>query len=249
VPDRATRDPARGSVPQDAGASLTTLFATPARMLLAGGLAVAAVALAGCANPEHRFVSSSAKDVVVRVPWNWTQLDSDDVRNLGRTKEEAEQQEAPEGSWAVYFDGDSKPAVDHVVGMDLSAPVVRLESGDVPAEAKDTVTTDQLRDLVLPVSEARRAQLKVMAGTTTSELPTFRLISDTPVATKTAAGVHVVFAYRDADGAEEIYDQVAVLDADRKRWHLLFAHCSAECYRARKGEITEITDSFTIKKS
>jgi hypothetical protein len=267
VPGGATRDPARGAPPQDADASLTTLFTTlggapvpgPAagrrlsargvtRALLAGGLAVAAVALSGCADPEHRFVSSSERDLVVRVPWTWTQLDSEDVRNAGRTEEEAEQQEAPAGSWAAYFDGASEPAVDHVVSTDLGAPVVRLESGDIPADVAETLTTDQLRDLVLPVSEARRAQLTATTGDTTSALPTFRLISDTPVTTKTATGVHVVFAYKDPGGAEEVYDQVAVTDTGRKRWHLLFVHCSAECYGARRSEITEITDSFTVKK-
>jgi hypothetical protein len=215
--------------------------------LLAGGLAVAAVVLSGCAKPEYRFISSSQRDVVVRVPWSWSRLDSEDVRKFGQTEEEAAQQQIPAGSWSAYFDGAKKPAVGHVVGTDLSAPVVLLQSADLPEEARDALTTDQLRDVYLPVSEEGRAQREVAAAAASAAAPKFRLLSDTPVNTKTARGVHVVFAYTNPGGGEEVYDQVAVTDPKRTRWHVLFVHCSTACYEARKNQIHAITDSFTIK--
>jgi len=215
--------------------------------LLAGGLAVAAVVLSGCASPEYRFIASSERDVVVRVPWDWSRLDSEDVRKFGQSEEEAAAQQLPEGSWSAYFDGAKKPAVGHVVGTDLSAPVVLLQSADLPAAARDSITTDQLRDVFLPVSEAGRAEREVAAAATSAKPPEFRLLSDTPVNTKTARGVHVVFAYKQPGGQEEVYDQVAVTDVKRTRWHVLFVHCSAQCYEARKSQFGEITDSFTIK--
>jgi hypothetical protein len=215
--------------------------------LLAGALAVAAVALSGCANPQYRFISSSKRDVVVRVPWDWSRLDSEDVRKFGQSEEEAAQQQIPAGLWSAYFDGAKKPAVGHVVGTDLSAPVVVLQSADLPEAARDTITTDQLRDVFLPVSEASRAEREVAATNASAKVPEFRLLSDTPVNTKTARGVHVVFAYKESDGHEEVYDQVAVTDVKRTRWHVLFVHCSTQCYESRKSQFGDITDSFTIK--
>ena len=40
---------------------------------------------------------------------------------------------------------------------------------------------------------------------------------------------------------------VTVTDKKQTRWHVLFVHCSAACYGARKAEIQEITGSFTVK--
>ena len=218
------------------------------RALLAAGAAVVVVALSGCANPEYRFISSTEKDIVVRVPWEWTRLDDDEVRKLGQSPEEQEQEpQTPEGSWSAYFDAAPKPAPGHVVGRDLAEPVVLLQSADLPEAARDTLTTDQLRDVYLPVSEAGREQREVAAAAAQEQLPKFREISDTPVSTKTASGVHVIFAYTDAGGGEEVYDQVAVTDAKRTRWHVLFVHCSAACYEANKSQITAITKSFTVK--
>jgi hypothetical protein len=238
-----------GSRPPVRGGSLTTSAGRRAvRAVLGAAVAATVVVLSGCANPEYRFISSSERDVVVRVPWEWARLDEEDVRKLGQTPEEQEQpQETPEGSWSAYFDASPKPAPAHVIGRDLAQPVVLLQSAHLPEEAAASLTTDQLRDVYLPVSENARTQRDVAAAAQQQEAPKFRLISDTPVQTKTALGVHVVFAYTNETGREEIYDQVTVTDKKQTRWHVLFVHCSAVCYEARKAEIQEITSSFTVK--
>ena len=217
--------------------------------VLGAAAAVAAVAaLAGCANPEYRFVSNKQHDVVVRVPWNWTRIDPEDVEKLGQTAEEQQQeqeqdtQEEP-GTWLAYFDSAAKPAPKHIIGENLPSPVVVLRSGDVPSTARDTLTADMLRDLVFPVSESSRAQQEAQAQATGQKLPTFKLVSDDAVKTKTSDGVHLVFSVND-----EVFDQVAVTDPKRTRFHLLLVHCSKQCYDRSKGQIGEITDSFTIKK-
>jgi hypothetical protein len=185
----------------------------------------------------------------VEVPWEWAQLDPDDVRKVGQTAEEQEQpQQTPEGSWSAYFDAAPKPAPSHVVDRGLAQPVVLIQSADLPEAAAESLTTDQLRDVYLPVSEAGRAQQTLAAQQLDQAEPKFRLISDTPVETRTAVGVHVVFAYTNETGGEEVYDQVAVTDKKRTRWHVLFVHCSAACYEATRSEIRAVTDSFTVKQ-
>jgi hypothetical protein len=226
------------------------------RAALAGVAAIAflvAGGVSGCANPEYRFISSSERDIVVRVPWEWARLDPVDVRKVGQTPEQqeaAEEQGTPEGSWSAYFDAAPKPAPAHVVGQNLAQPVVLLQSADLPAAARESLTTDQLRDAYLPVSEALRAQRDVAMAAAQQPAPKFRLISDTPVRTKEAVGVHVVFEYTYPNGGGvEVYDEVAVTDLKRTRWHVLFVHCSTACYAANKSRITAVTGSFTVKKS
>lgn len=217
------------------------------RALLAAAAVALALGLAGCANPEYRFVSNSERDVVVRVPWEWSRLDEDEVRKLGQSAAEQEQDaETPAGAWNAYFDAAPKPAPSHVVSRDLAQPVVLLRSGNLPEEIAATLTTDQLRDFFMPVSDAARMRQELAAAATGSPAAKFRLISDTPVQTRTSLGVHVVFAYADPAG-EEVYDQVTVTDKKRTRWHVLFVHCSTACYQARKSEIQTITGSFTVK--
>ena len=238
-----------GGAPVGGGPLTTLTRARAARAVLAAAVAVAVVAaLSGCANPEYRFISSSEHDVVVRVPWEWARLDDDDVLKLVQSAEEQEQaQETPDGSWSAYFDASPRPAPAHVIGRDLAQPVVLLQSADLPEEAAASLTTDQLRDVYLPVSENARTQRDVAAAAAQQKAPKFRLISDSPVQTRTALGVHVVFAYSNETGGEEVYDQVAVTDKKQTRWHVLFVHCSAACYGERKAQIRAITDSFTVK--
>jgi hypothetical protein len=65
-------------------------------------------------------------------------------------------------------------------------------------------TDDTLRDLLWPVSAAGR-QAAAATGFTGTD---FSLISDLVINTKTAHGVHDVYAYNLGDGLE-VYDQVA----------------------------------------
>lgn len=220
-------------------------FAGPGRAVVAAAAAVAAVVLGGCGSPEYRFVSNNERDVVVRVPWGWSRIDADEVEKIGQTAAQQQQAEAtPDqpGHWLAYFDSAAKPAPKHIVGDDLPSPVVWLRSENLPEEARQTLTTDQLRDVLFPVSEAGRAQLQVQAQATGEKLPPFTLLSDDPVRTRTAQGVHVVFSM---DG--EVFDQVTVTDTKRTRFHMLLVHCSKQCYDRSRSQIAEITDSFTIK--
>jgi len=216
------------------------------RAVLAGAAALAVVTLAGCAKPEYRFVSNDERDVVVRVPWNWSRIDPGDVEKIGQTAEQQQQAEqTPDqpGHWLAYFDSATKPAPKHIVGDDLPTPVVWLRSENLPEAARESLTTDQLRDVLFPVSESGREQLQIQAQATGEKLPAFKLFSDDAVKTKTSNGVHVVFSMGD-----EVFDQVTVTDTKRTRFHMLLVHCSKQCYDRSKSQIAEITDSFTIKK-
>jgi hypothetical protein len=215
------------------------------RAVVAGAAAVAAVVLGGCGSPEYRFVSNNERDVVVRVPWEWSRIDPGEVEKIGQTAEQRQEAEAtPDqpGHWLAYFDSAAKPAPKHIVGGDLPSPVVWLRSENLPESARQSLTADQLRDFLFPVSEAGRAQLQVQAQATGEKLPAFALLSDDPVKTRTAQGVHVVFSI---DG--EVFDQVTVTDTKRTRFHMLLVHCSKQCYERSRSQISEITDSFTIK--
>jgi len=218
-----------------------------------GAAAVAAVAgfaLSGCADPQYRFVTSSEKDVVVRVPWDWSRIARDDVLRArpGATAAPSEEEsQVPEGTWIAYYDGAAHPEPAHVLADNVAAPIVLLQSSAIAAESRDSISVDQLKDLYRPVSEEARAQRAALLQANGLPEPAFRLITDQPIRTKDAVGVHVVYSY--GSGAqEEVYDQVAEMDAKRTRWHVVIVHCRASCWTAHRQEIEAVADSFTVKK-
>ena len=242
----AARAPSAGDGARGAPRPPGRLRDRTGRAVLAGAAALSLAALAGCANPEYRFVSNNERDIVVRVPWSWSRIKASDVEKIGQTAEQqqqqAEQQPDQPGHWLAYFDSAAKPAPKHIVGDKLPSPVVWLRSENLPEAARESLTTDQLRDVLFPVSESGRAQLQVQAQATGEKLPPFTLFTDDTVKTKTSQGVHVVYLM-----GNEVFDQVAVTDTKRTRFHLLLIHCSKQCYDRSKSQIAEITDSFTIK--
>lgn len=221
------------------------------------GLTVLSVALAltlaGCMNPEYRFVSSTERDVVVRVPWSWTRIDRADVLRAQQgdaaaaTSQESQEAPAmPEGSWMEFYDGARRPNAAHLVADSVSAPVVMLQSGEISEAVRASVTPDALRNLFLPVTETARKERNLLLSASGQSVPKFRLLGDHEVRTKTATGVRVVFGYDHGRG-EEIFSQVILTDPKHMRWHAVLIHCSAACYADRRGQIAEITTSFTIK--
>lgn len=212
-------------------------------------MAVAAITLTGC-SPEYRFISGSERDVVIKVPWHWTQIDHADVAEATAAREGESVEEAdtslPEGMWVAYIDGAAKPSAAHVIASRPAAPVVVLQSAVVPEEARATLTLDDLRNLIAPVTESARQERKVLMAAQGLKEPKFRLLRDQELKTKTATGVRVVFGY-DLGPGEEIYDQVTLTDPKHERVYLAFAHCAVKCYEANRDEITAVTNSLTVK--
>ena len=124
--------------------------------------------------------------------------------------------------------------------------MLQIETVDLPEEMRESLTGDQLRDAVLPVSEAARAQTKFNAAAAGRPEPSFRLIRETVVKSSTARGVRLTFAY-DFGAGEEVFEQVAVTNAAKTRAYILVAHCTADCFDARQAEISDVTRSFTLK--
>ena len=214
-----------------------------------GVVAVTALALVltGCASPHYKFVTSKDRDVVLRIPRTWNSVAASAVQKAAGETSDASSDSSSD-DWVVYFDASTKPSAQHVRATKVTAPVLIAQSSPLPESAAASVTNDQLRDVVLPVSADGRAQLELSFTATGRAKPKFRLIRDEEIRTKTETGVHVVFGYDLGEG-EEIFDQVAVTDPKRTRVHVLLIHCATACFTARQTEIYSITDTFTVKKA
>jgi hypothetical protein len=205
----------------------------PVRVGVAAAAATAAWSLSACGGPpQYQFASSSADDVVFRLPWQWSQVRSGaPVASDGTV--------ATDGSWFAVYDGDPHPNISHVASLSVTSPLVLARTVVVDKATGAAVTDDQLRDVALPVTAAGRAS-QTPAGAV------FKLIIDQQVRTRTEHGVHVMYSY-DLGKGPEVFDQVAVVDATKTRVHLLIVHCTRACFDANRADILVLIGSFTVK--
>jgi len=199
------------------------------------GLLLATLAAAGCSAPSYRFEATAAGEVVLKLPRSWSLVRSGLPANQDGTP-------APAGNWVEVFDAAGRPSLDHAESLHPADPVATLRTVAVSKSVGSGVTDDDLRDVMLPVSEAGRADALLSGFTGTG----FTRITDQVINGKAAHGVHVVYTY-DLGGGPQVYDQIAVVDAGKTRVHVLFVHCTKVCYDAHRPEITSTVRSFTVK--
>ena len=123
----------------------------PSRRAALVAASVAACLLGGCGDPpRYQFASSSADDVVIRLPWHWAQVRSGPpVASDGTT--------ATDGSWYAVYDADPHPSLSHATTLSRPAPVVLARTVVIDKSVGAAVTDDELRDVTLPVTPAGRA--------------------------------------------------------------------------------------------
>jgi hypothetical protein len=201
------------------------------------GLALAAtlvVAVGGCATaPKYRFVGSDDRDLVIRIPRSWTEINTNEALKASGVDP------TTHSGWTAFYDGSTQPSVQHMKTPQVSAPVMVAQSLDVSASDRASVTDAQLRDLLLPGTPQVRS--------TAQASDNFALIKDEKVSNRTEHGAHVVFYYRVAGSGREYFDQVAVTDPKRLRVHMVGVHCSQECFTTHAAEIDAAVSSLTLK--
>jgi hypothetical protein len=208
--------------------------------MLAAALTALAFVLSSCAaGPSYRFVSSSERDLVLKMPDSWNALKTDDVLKASGVDP------STRTGWMVFYDAAGKPSVSHLRGSSAQAPVLVAQSFDISSEQRATLTDDQLRNALLPVTKEARAAAATSLGA--AGQAGFKLVSDTVLNSTTEHGVHVVFSYT-VNGVPEVFDQVAVTDPKKTRGHLLVVHCTQTCFTRRAGEIDGVVSSLTVKK-
>jgi hypothetical protein len=201
------------------------------------GLALAAAlvtSLTGCAEPEYRFVGSDERDLVIRMPRSWVPLDT-----AAALKASGIDPATSGTTWTAFYDAARKPVIAHVKSLSTDAPFMFAQSIPISAEQRSSVTDEQLRELMLPATpEIREVATKAKD---------FAILTDEKISKPKQHGRHVRYSYK-IGTTTEYYDRIALTDPKRTAVHILFVHCTRECFDAHP-EIDDVVTSLTLKSN
>jgi hypothetical protein len=199
--------------------------------VLGFGLAVALVtALTGCAEPEYRFVGSDDHDVVMRMPRDWAQLNTSAAMKAGGI-------DPTTAGWIIFYDAAAKPVVAHVKSVSTTEPFLYAQSIPIGVDQRATLTDDQLREVMLPGTPELRAQA--------TKAKDFAMLANETISKPKQHGVHLRYSFN-LGRTTEIYDRIALTDPKHTAVHILFVHCTQECFAAHP-EIDDVVSSLTLK--
>jgi len=209
-----------------------------------GGLGVLLVAIiaTGCAAPQFTYVADSSANTYFKVPYGWHQIS--DVSLAAQFKALGSAL-GKNGSWAIAYDAAPAPAALHLFSPSATKPFVFAFVAPLPPAVSRTLSTNGLRDVVMPVTSAGR----LAAGQGSAfPLTHFHLLRDTVVVP--GRGVHGVsdtFEYTYPGDITDTFGKVALTNSDKSLLYVLMVHCKAACYSENRDQIDTIMSSFTVR--
>jgi hypothetical protein len=195
--------------------------------------------VAGCAAPPYTYVSDSSASTYFKVPSGWHKISSTAVQKAisGST--------AATSVWYAGYDASPAPSAVHVLSETTSQPFALALVSPLSSKASASMSYDELRDFFLPVTTAARQSAEKSKAFPLTDFHLLRNQVLTPG--QGVHGVRVTFEYTYPDGATDVFDQVALTNADDTEVYLLIVHCQAACYRKHESEINNVMTSFLVK--
>jgi len=221
-------------------------------LLLAGALVAVLALVASCAAPRYDYVTNKTAGAYVKIPRAWTSQRLNGPALMGIDAKNV----SPEGlsvlasqTWLVGIDSATSFDAEHLLVPDATHPKGYIEVRNLLPNEANSLSLNDLRNLVIPMDQAQLAQTQAMQTDPQAALATPQVLTlvDDKVHTPAGVhGVHLVYQIRTTDGLVT-FDQTSLLDAKLTRLYQLVMACSSECYAASRGAIDDIQTSFTVK--
>jgi hypothetical protein len=206
-----------------------------------GVLLVAAIAT-GCAAPQFTYVSDSGANAYFKVPFGWHRIS--DVSLAAQFKTPGSVLGQAAGTWDIAYDADRVPAAVHLFSPNAKQPFAFAFVTPLSATASNALSYNGLRDVLLPVTSASRAQ----AAQSSFPLTHFKLLRDTVLTPGQGVhGVWDIYDYTYPGGITDTFDQVALTNSNSTQLYVLMVHCIATCYSQNRDQLDTIMSSFTVR--
>lgn len=201
-------------------------------------LAALAVVLGACGGPQYHYVKSSSEKTFVRVPNDWKLFDEDDLLAISEESPEAKAQ-FKALSWSVAFDAAPKPSIDHLL-TDAGHPAGLVQVRRLPPPQRDTFSLAELRSLYLGFDPLAgdlgdTGDVEVLEAKEVTRPGGFH-------------GSELLLNLRTESGKLMKWRQVALLDSQARKVHVLVISCNIDCYAAHEDEIDKVVKSLQVKE-
>lgn len=204
--------------------------------------------VAACGQPEFTYVRDREGTTYFKVPTTFTQIESYpiDLFLSGDHPYSEAAALARQRVWSTAFDQAAEPDPNHLVTS--PRPFVYSTVHKLTEEQRDSISLNQLRDFVFPVTKKLREAIEGQAAAQGKQLrfTKFEEIVNEPIFLDDGArGVHVRYNYQ--IGADvQTFDHTAYLDEKGGTVSVLLISCQSLCFRARAGEFEKISESFKL---
>jgi hypothetical protein len=214
---------------------------------LVGGLAllVAAVlalpGLTGCGVPAYTYVADSADSTYYKVPAGWhaiSQSSLDQILSSGGG--------STSGTWATAYDAGQSPSAQNILSFAVTSPFLFSEVIKLPQDVSNSLSYDELRDFLLPVTSDAQQEWAASGNTALSGFKQLR--DDIITAANGVHGVRETFQYT-FSGTSDTFDEVSLTNPDQTVVYFLMVHCTSTCYSQNEVGIDTVVQSFTVGSS
>jgi hypothetical protein len=212
------------------------------------GLVAAGTMLGGltaCAAPAYNYAADTTDHAFFKVPASWPQVGPQALLSvqaqLGRSLAGAA---GGTSAWTRAYDAAANPDATGLL-FGSRTPVVYASVQNLKSSLRDSLSFNQMRDLLFPVTPNARQQATA-AGL---NLAGFNLIASNTITTKDGVrGINELFEYTVA-GLPDAFDQTVLTNSDTTKLYLLLVQCYQDCFISHEAQIKTVVDSFTVRGS
>ncbi len=204
-------------------------------------VAVLGLLLAACQPSGFTYVRNTQHGAYVKFPSAWHYFDDKvtlqrQAEAVGLTPGRAEQ--LHQQQWAVAFDADPHPSLDHVFLEPNGYPIGYVQVRNLGQDERDQFSIASLRNEFVQfdlISQSAPGRIEPLSAKEITKPDGLR-------------GLRMRFTVRSGTGGLFTYDQTAYVDAATQKVYLLAIGCTAECFKKHSGEIDQVVASWTVKE-
>jgi hypothetical protein len=210
------------------------------RAFAGAGVLSAGVLLSSCATSGYQYLHDADTRTYFKVPERWTVFDQRQLfpQQAATPAAPASPGASPQDPmlWAVGFDGDPHPSLQHIMDAGASYPqgvalVIRLDD-----QQRDAFSLGALRNALFPLDQ--------IYSQTPSDVEL--VSSEDLVVGGGLRGSHLVYTLR-RGGDSLTVDQTGLVDADTQNVYVFAIGCASDCYEENAKMIEQIVRSWTVK--
>ncbi len=173
----------------------------------------------------------------MRVPHDWALFDEEEItKGLDQSREAKEAYNRL--TWSVGFDAAPRPSLDNVLSPKANHPTGLVQVRTLSPEERDGFSLASLRSLLLefdPLGESGTSGVEVLGSRDVNR----------------PGGLHgneFVVNLRTTEGTRLKWRQIALVDSDVRKVHVLAISCEDNCYTANEKVIDQVISSWQVKE-